>query len=110
LLPEIFCYEDVATWAISHTVMVCAHNNLIDFKIFSNLELQSALLFQERNYPGFLKSMFRVGKEEGIKGLWRGTGAALLREASYSSIRMGAYEPLKTVSKLQILTNNFADL
>ncbi|KAH8951355.1 hypothetical protein BDL97_09G023400 [Sphagnum fallax] len=51
---------------------------------------------QERNYPGFLKSMFRVGKEEGIKGLWRGTGAALLREASYSSIRMGAYEPLKT--------------
>lgn len=50
---------------------------------------------QERQYPGFLKSMFRIGKEEGVKGLWRGTGAALLREASYSSIRMGLYEPLK---------------
>ena len=42
--------------------------------------------------------MFRIGKEEGVRGLWRGTGAALLREASYSSIRMGLYEPLKHVS------------
>uniref|UniRef100_A0A7I4C4L1 Uncharacterized protein n=1 Tax=Physcomitrium patens TaxID=3218 RepID=A0A7I4C4L1_PHYPA len=49
----------------------------------------------ERQYPGFFKSMIRIGREEGVKGLWRGTGAALLREASYSSIRMGLYEPLK---------------
>ncbi|KAG0563166.1 hypothetical protein M758_8G008600 [Ceratodon purpureus] len=49
----------------------------------------------ERQYPGFFKSLVRIGKEEGVKGLWRGTGAALLREASYSSIRMGLYEPLK---------------
>lgn len=51
----------------------------------------------ERQYPGFFKSMIRIGREEGVKGLWRGTGAALLREASYSSIRMGLYEPLKHV-------------
>lgn len=57
---------------------------------------------QERQYPGFLKSMFRIGKEEGVKGLWRGTGAALLREASYSSIRMGLYEPLKHVRMYEL--------
>jgi hypothetical protein len=52
---------------------------------------------QERQYPGFFKSLVRIGREEGVKGLWRGTGAALLREASYSSIRMGLYDPLKHV-------------
>lgn len=49
----------------------------------------------ERQYPGFCRSLVRIGHEEGVKGLWRGAGAALLREASYSSIRMGLYEPLK---------------
>lgn len=52
---------------------------------------------QERQYPGFCRSLVRIGHEEGVKGLWRGAGAALLREASYSSIRMGLYEPLKLV-------------
>eukprot|EP01018_Ginkgo_biloba_P035073 Gb_34130 [translate_table: standard] len=50
---------------------------------------------QERRYGGILASLFRIAREEGLGGLWRGTGAALLREASYSSIRMGAYEPFK---------------
>jgi hypothetical protein len=42
--------------------------------------------------------MVRIAQEEGLLALWKGTSAALLREASYSSIRMGAYEPLKEVS------------
>lgn len=50
---------------------------------------------QERLYGSFLSGMLRIGRNEGLTGLWRGTGAALLREASYSSIRMGAYEPFK---------------
>ncbi|BBN11863.1 hypothetical protein MPTK1_5g15390 [Marchantia polymorpha subsp. ruderalis] len=63
------------------------------------MQLDGALAKQgvahERVYPGFFKGIMRIGKEEGVQGLWRGTGAALLREASYSSIRMGAYEPFK---------------
>ncbi|XP_002966666.2 mitochondrial substrate carrier family protein ucpB isoform X1 [Selaginella moellendorffii] len=60
------------------------------------MQLDGALsATQERHYQGLLKGIVRVSKEEGISGLWRGTGAALLREASYSSIRMGLYEPLK---------------
>lgn len=54
--------------------------------------------------------MFRIGKEEGVKGLWRGTGAALLREASYSSIRMGLYEPLKHVSSGESLRYCFGPI
>ncbi|MCO5567293.1 hypothetical protein L7F22_020983 [Adiantum nelumboides] len=49
----------------------------------------------ERVYGGFVSGILRVRREEGFTALWRGTGAALLREASYSSIRMGLYEPFK---------------
>lgn len=52
---------------------------------------------QERVYGTFLSSIWRIGRNEGLTGLWRGTAAALLREASYSSIRMGLYEPFKLV-------------
>ncbi|KAJ3271772.1 hypothetical protein HDV01_006380 [Terramyces sp. JEL0728] len=34
-------------------------------------------------------------KEEGVFALWRGLTPSLLREASYSTIRMGLYEPFK---------------
>jgi solute carrier family 25 protein 14/30 len=34
-------------------------------------------------------------KKEGVASLWKGLSAALLREGSYSTIRMGLYEPLK---------------
>ena len=56
---------------------------------------------QPRAYMGLGRGLSKIWSEEGLKGLWRGTTAALLREASYSSIRMGAYEPFK-----QVLGNN----
>jgi solute carrier family 25 protein 14/30 len=34
-------------------------------------------------------------QREGISSLWKGLSASLLREGSYSTIRMGLYEPLK---------------
>eukprot|EP00523_Entomoneis_sp_CCMP467_P006851 CAMPEP_0168727986 /NCGR_PEP_ID=MMETSP0724-20121128/5453_1 /TAXON_ID=265536 /ORGANISM="Amphiprora sp., Strain CCMP467" /LENGTH=298 /DNA_ID=CAMNT_0008774821 /DNA_START=81 /DNA_END=977 /DNA_ORIENTATION=+ len=36
-----------------------------------------------------------VVKNEGISGLWKGVNAAWLREASYTSLRLGLYEPIK---------------
>ncbi|KAJ7547436.1 hypothetical protein O6H91_08G085800 [Diphasiastrum complanatum] len=60
------------------------------------MQLDGALFSpQNQNYPGLIRGIIRVAKEENVLSLWKGTGAALLREASYSSIRMGAYEPLK---------------
>jgi hypothetical protein len=43
---------------------------------------------------GTIKSV--VG-EEGVLGLWKGVNAAWLREASYTSLRLGLYEPIKVV-------------
>lgn len=36
-----------------------------------------------------------IWRSEGIRGLYRGFSAAALREATYSSLRFGLYEPLK---------------
>ena len=39
----------------------------------------------------------RVVGEEGFFALWKGVNAAWLREASYTSLRLGLYEPIKVV-------------
>lgn len=48
---------------------------------------------------GFENSSFRtvqrVVKNEGIRSLYKGLSATWLREGSYSSIRLGLYEPFK---------------
>jgi hypothetical protein len=38
-----------------------------------------------------------VVKEEGVLALWKGVNAAWLREASYTSLRLGLYEPMKVL-------------
>lgn len=43
-----------------------------------------------------LFAMFRVIlKEEGLLAFWKGVVPSLLREITYSSIRLGAYEPVR---------------
>jgi len=39
--------------------------------------------------------MFKVARNEGVGALYNGLTPALLRQASYSSIRMGIYEPVR---------------
>ena len=39
----------------------------------------------------------KVSGEEGVLGLWKGVNAAWLREASYTSLRLGLYEPIKVL-------------
>lgn len=39
----------------------------------------------------------KVAKEEGVVSLWKGVNAAWLREASYTSLRLGLYEPCKVM-------------
>jgi hypothetical protein len=38
----------------------------------------------------------KVSADEGVIALWKGVNAAWLREASYTSLRLGLYEPVKT--------------
>lgn len=48
-----------------------------------------------KKYSGFISGMRLILKEEGLYGLSKGMEASMLREISYSSIRIGAYEPLR---------------
>lgn len=44
---------------------------------------------------GMFGTVKRVVGEEGFFALWKGVNAAWLREASYTSLRLGLYEPVK---------------
>lgn len=39
----------------------------------------------------------KIAGEEGVFALWKGINAAWLREASYTSLRLGLYEPVKVL-------------
>lgn len=46
------------------------------------------------NEPSFLRGLIRLVSEEGPQSVASGLNATLLRECLYSTIRMGAYEPI----------------
>jgi hypothetical protein len=50
-----------------------------------------------RNYKalGITGTVRVILKEEGVKSFWKGIGPAWLREASYTSLRLGLYGPIK---------------
>lgn len=54
---------------------------------------QQLLLTRTRaSFPSIAAAMVR---SEGIRGLWSGVTASMYREGTYSTIRMGGYEPAK---------------
>lgn len=50
-----------------------------------------------KNYKamGITGTISSILKEEGAAAFWKGIGAAWLREASYTSLRIGLYAPIK---------------
>lgn len=50
-----------------------------------------------RNYKalGSVGTIKVIAAEEGVAAFWKGIGAAWLREASYTSLRLGLYAPIK---------------
>jgi hypothetical protein len=46
-------------------------------------------------YDGLVSGMKKIYREEGIHGLAKGVEASMLREITYSSIRIGGYEPIR---------------
>jgi len=44
---------------------------------------------------GMFGTVGKVTSDEGVAALWKGVNAAWLREASYTSLRIGLYEPIK---------------
>jgi len=48
-------------------------------------------------YRGLFRSFPQIIKDEGISGLYKGFGPSVLREGVYAGLRMGLYEPIKTL-------------
>eukprot|EP01060_Flectonema_neradi_P026357 TRINITY_DN352_c0_g2_i2.p1 TRINITY_DN352_c0_g2~~TRINITY_DN352_c0_g2_i2.p1 ORF type:complete len:291 (+),score=27.09 TRINITY_DN352_c0_g2_i2:47-919(+) len=59
------------------------------------IRMQMGGVAGKAKYPGMARGIMVVAKEEGIRGLYKGLGASLCREMSYSGIRFGAYETFK---------------
>ncbi|CAO1618340.1 unnamed protein product [Sympodiomycopsis kandeliae] len=59
-------------------------------------------LLKDRARASFLSIGSMMIKSEGPLSLWSGVTAACLREATYSTIRMGGYEPMKRFYRNQI--------
>lgn len=77
----------------------CAATNPVDV-VKTRLQLDNELssrkdIFRDRYYRGFFRGGAQIVRDEGVRGLYKGLCASMIREASYSSIRMGAYEPVK---------------
>lgn len=65
------------------------------------LQLQGELAAKSKVvYNGLIRGSFRIISNEGIYGLYKGLSASLLREATYSTIRMGLYEPIKNLLQM----------
>ncbi|XP_072914568.1 brain mitochondrial carrier protein 1 [Hemitrygon akajei] len=53
------------------------------------------LRYKEIKYRGMLHALLRIFKEEGLRALYSGISPALLRQASYGTIKIGTYQSLK---------------
>jgi len=64
----------------------------------TRLQLSGDGVTGARNYKalGLGGTISVIAKEEGVAAFWKGIGAGWLREASYTSLRLGLYGPLKT--------------
>nr|XP_004665921.1 kidney mitochondrial carrier protein 1 isoform X1 [Jaculus jaculus]XP_045001253.1 kidney mitochondrial carrier protein 1 isoform X1 [Jaculus jaculus] len=51
--------------------------------------------FREIRYRGMLHALMKIGREEGLKALYSGIAPAMLRQASYGTIKIGTYQSLK---------------
>ncbi|XP_076018499.1 kidney mitochondrial carrier protein 1-like isoform X1 [Genypterus blacodes] len=51
--------------------------------------------YREIRYRGMLHAIARIGREEGPKALYSGLAPAMLRQASYGTIKIGTYQTLK---------------
>ncbi|KAM9539989.1 kidney mitochondrial carrier protein 1-like isoform 1-T1 [Salvelinus alpinus] len=61
----------------------------------TRLQVQGQSQYMEVRYRGMFHALFKIGKEEGIKALYSGISPALLRQASYGTIKIGTYNTLK---------------
>ncbi|MEQ2257669.1 hypothetical protein ILYODFUR_037109 [Ilyodon furcidens] len=51
--------------------------------------------YREIRYRGMLHAIVRIVREEGLRALYSGIAPAMLRQASYGTIKIGTYQSFK---------------
>jgi hypothetical protein len=59
------------------------------------LQKEGEVLSAERKYKNVFRALGVITREEGFFALYKGLLMSLSREASYSTLRLGLYEPYK---------------
>ena len=77
-------------------------NGVVKFFVSEEVLPQTLSLLQTRiqvsaeyGKLGMVGTVTKISGDEGVAALWKGVNAAWLREASYTSLRLGLYEPIK---------------
>lgn len=88
--------EQVALAGVSNASAALITNPVDVAKVRLQMDGQGAVTTaRTRRYRGMFHAQGRIIQEEGVAGLYRGLSASLVREMSYSGIRLGLYEPTK---------------
>ncbi|XP_065659707.1 mitochondrial substrate carrier family protein ucpB [Hydra vulgaris] len=94
-------YEDYIRFFCSAVAVSSAAflTNPIDV-VKVRIQLDNALsenknIFANRKYKGLVRGVSLIVREEGFKGLYKGVVPSVLRDGTYSTLRLGSYEPAK---------------
>ena len=79
--------------AIAGVVGACVSSLLNGFDV-TKVRMQNQPA-NNRKYTGLIPGMRLIFKEEGFAGLTKGIYPSILRELTYSSVRIGGYEPIR---------------
>eukprot|EP00742_Colponemidia_sp_Colp-10_P004259 GILJ01004544.1.p1 GENE.GILJ01004544.1~~GILJ01004544.1.p1 ORF type:complete len:323 (-),score=30.87 GILJ01004544.1:210-1142(-) len=80
---------------LSCMAAACVTNPVDVIKIRLQIQGELAAAGAPKIYNGMVRGMWTIISLEGPAALWKGLFPSLLREASYSTLRMGLYEPVK---------------
>ncbi|KAB0375853.1 hypothetical protein FD755_012496 [Muntiacus reevesi] len=64
--------------------------------------------FKEIRCGGMLHALVRIGREEGLKALYSGIAPAMVRQASYGTIKIGTYQSLKRLF-VELISSSIAN-
>lgn len=85
----------VALAGVSNALAASFTNPIDVVKVRLQMDGEGAARGVRQQYAGVVDAFGQTMSREGVSGLYRGLMASLLREMSYSGIRMGLYEPTK---------------
>lgn len=81
---------------LSCMAAACVTNPIDVIKTRLQLQGQLSSKQAEQHYKGFIRGSLQIVRDEGFTGLYKGLSPSVLREATYSTLRMGGYDMMKT--------------